>query len=242
MENLIKMSFFEGLNKSFNDLLDNMKPFMFFSLLCSFLSVLFYFIFSLIGVNNLVVFVLFSIVFIFITSFFINTWFSCINYENKIKNILKKFSIKSIFRTTLFVVLNILIWGTILGVSFYLYNRVVAFNFWLELFSFLGLTAIVVCCFFFLLSSVVFICYLKKEKWFIFHKIFWGVFDNINRIMGWSFLIFVIFFMFNKDVQVITYLPGFVINMLSMWCFYLCLALYLSILNYQYEKLFKNND
>ncbi len=238
---LVKMSFFKGLKVSFDSIIDNFKSFMFFSLFCSLpLSALK--IFLSIKEDSFVCFLVFAFIFLFVVSFFINCWFNVLNKENNIKNILKSFSVKNVFRTLFFVFANILAWVLIIGISMFLFNRVVEFNFWLEFLLYLGLSFIIMLCFIFLLNYVIFIRFLKREEWFVFRNHFWALYDNVNKIIAWTFVLFLMFFVLCKELSSFFVLPDFFVNMIYLWAFYFCLAFYISILNYQYEKIFLNRD
>lgn len=237
---LVKMSFVKGLTYSFNSILDNFMGFMFFSLICSLFSSVLKTIFD--GTNNILFYLSFIVLFLLNVSFFINCWFSILLGDNKIKGILKSFSVKKLFRTLLFVFLNIFTWSIIIGASAFLYKRVAELNIWLEIFIYLGLSFIIILCFLFLLNFVVFICFLKKEKWLVFHKNFWAIYDNVNKIMGWIFVLFIMFFVLSYELSSVFVMPDFLTVTLKMWVFYFCLAFYVSNLNYQYEEIFINKS
>lgn len=239
--NLVKMSFLKGLKVSFDSILDNFKSFMFFSVLCALFSSCLTLI-AKIKEDSLFLFAIYVVLFLLTVSFFINCWFKVLNKESKIKVILKSILIKDVFRTLAFVLANIVAWCVIVGSSLFLYNRVATLGFGLEILIYLGLSIIVILCFLFLLNFVVFICFLKKEKCLIFRNHFFALYDNVNQIIGWTFFLFIMFFVLSREVSSIFILPTFFVSIINMWCFYFCLAFYISILNYQYEKIFLDKN
>ncbi len=241
---LVKMGFLKGLKVSFDSILDNFKSFMFFSVLCALFSSCLTLV-SEIKENRMflfVVFILSVVLFLLIVSLFINCWFNILNKENKIKEILKSISLKDVFRTLFFVLANIIAWGGIVASSIFLYNRVVTLSFGLEILIYLGLSVVIFICFLFLLNYVVFIRFLKKENWLIFRSHFWALYDNVNQILGWTFFLFIMFFVLSRELSSIFVSYSFLVKLVNIWSFYFCLAFYISILNYQYEKIFLNKD
>ena len=239
-KNVVKMSFFKGLKVSFDSIVDNFFIFTFLSLFCSFFISLANYVFVAYGMTNPVILLSFIFAFFLFTSFFVNNWYNVIEHKDvSIKSIFINFSFKDTLRTSTFLFFNCLAWSVVVGISFYLYNKDATTTLTHEFFIFFMLSLIVILCLLFLLNFVVFICFLRKEKWFVFSKVFLPTYDNVNKIMGWTFVLLIMFFILLNEVSVSSMydIPNFLVTGLFIWVFYFCLAFYISILNYQYEKI-----
>lgn len=248
--NLVNFPFIEGFKYPFKVIFDNAKNFISLSALLSFYTCfLFYsfYVFSCWGqevcVPSTKIFIAISLFFAFGVAVFIDLWQKIAFSGEKVDSIKKIFSLKDSLRVFYFILFVVFLFSVIFGGIYYLNERVVTADFEKELAVFAIVSLLVFLCVYTVFCLELFVPYYNKSNKFYVSRTILSVIDNIYKLFGWFmgylFIIYVIITVLNSIILV--YLPQVIVNFVTLIVVYFVISVWISMLNYQYSFINKED-
>lgn len=196
--------------------------------------------------NNLVSFVFSVLLNLACLSVFITNWYNVSECNGNISFVFGRKELKSI----LFMLFYITCWGCLSWFVYILMARIPVPDWRKELFIFFVMSLAILLVIYLLLHSFLFIRCLEEKKWTCFKTVFWPVFDNLYKPLGWFFVYFLFFllifrqslFYFVKNEVFPVWFNALVGDFVLYAIIYVIASVFVSIFSFQVRYIFSEKN